>query len=108
MPGNIVDYHPLDNIKLPKNCYRPPMLPTVAWNPWTDVRRRDDIAALNISFPFGIMPDSTSREIIQNYNAATTYVDDLIGQLLEKVDDNTIIVLIGDHGAVIDRLRCKT
>lgn len=39
------------------------------------------------------------RKIIQHYNAATTYTDDLIGELLEKIDDdNTIVVLIGDHG----------
>jgi len=28
-------------------------LPTVAWNPWTDLREREDVAALNVSFPFG-------------------------------------------------------
>jgi hypothetical protein len=28
----------------------------VAWNPWTDLRERDDVAALNISFPFGPIP----------------------------------------------------
>jgi hypothetical protein len=28
----------------------------VAWNPWTDLREREDVAALNVSFPFGPMP----------------------------------------------------
>lgn len=97
-PIEYLDYHPLSKVKLPENCYRPPLLPTVAWNPWTDVRQRDDIAALNISFPFGPMLDNFTQKIIQHYSAATTYLDDLIGQLLQKVDENTIIILIGDHG----------
>lgn len=102
MSINIVlfsDYHPIDKIKLPKFRNRPPLLPSVAWNPWTDVRKRDDIASLNISFPFGPIPDDTTRMIIQSYNAAVTYVDDLIGQLLAHVNvSDTVIVLTSDHG----------
>lgn len=92
------EYHPIENVTLPANRWRPSLLPTVAWNPWTDIRDRDDIAALNVSFPFGPMPDEMTKKIIQHYNAATTYIDDLIGQLLSYVDNNTIIVLTGDHG----------
>lgn len=73
----------------------------MAWNPWTDLRDRDDIASLNLPVPFGPMPANTSKQIIQNYNAAVSYVDDLIGQLLRKIDKNTIVVLVGDHGNFI-------
>lgn len=84
---------------MPTFCDRPSLMPTVAWNPWIDLRKRDDIATLNISFPFGRMPDDMTRKILQGYNAAVTYVDDLIGQLLSHInDDNTVTVLIGDHG----------
>jgi hypothetical protein len=41
---------------LPSARWRPSALPTVAWNPWTDLREREDVAALNVSFPFGPMP----------------------------------------------------
>lgn len=74
-------------------------MPAVAWNPWLDVKNRDDISKLNILFPFGNMPDDVTQQIIQAYNAATTYIDDLIGQLLAKVDlQKTIVVLTSDHG----------
>lgn len=92
------EYHPENNVSLPKNHWRPSALPTVAWNPWTDLRLRDDIKKLNLPFPFGPMPDKTTLKIRQSYAASTTYVDDLIGQLLRSVDNNTIIVLFGDHG----------
>lgn len=36
---------------LPKN------LPRVAWNPWTDLREREDVQTLNVSFPYGPVPD---------------------------------------------------
>lgn len=53
---------------------------------------------LNISFPFGPMPDEVISKIIQAYNSATTYIDDQIGQLLSHTDNNTIVVITGDHG----------
>lgn len=94
----LVELHPLENIVLPAVREMPYALSTIAWNPWTDVRDREDIVKLNISFPYGVMPDDTMRKIIQSYNAAISYVDDLIGELLQNVDDNTIIVLTSDHG----------
>lgn len=34
----------------------PKLLPPVAYNPWTDVRKRDDVQKLHISFPYGPIP----------------------------------------------------
>ncbi|EFA00827.1 iduronate 2-sulfatase [Tribolium castaneum] len=97
-PVEYLDYHQ-GEVELPVNRWRPPLLPTVAWNPWLDVKNRDDIKKLNISFPFGGMPDNVTKEIIRNYNAATSYIDSLVGSLLDEVDsNNTIIVLTSDHG----------
>lgn len=44
-----------------------------------------------------------SWQSMNSFFAAVTYVDDLIGEVLEAVvdndlDENTIIALIGDHG----------
>ncbi|XP_039299531.1 ulvan-active sulfatase-like [Nilaparvata lugens] len=49
------------------------------------------------------MPVDWMKSIIQSYNAAVTYIDELIGELLltlenEGLDNNTIVALIGDHG----------
>ncbi|MBR9999590.1 MAG: sulfatase [Cyclobacteriaceae bacterium] len=51
----------------------------------------------------GRLPDPLQRELIHGYYAAVTFIDDLIGMLLEELDvlgirDHTIIVLWGDHG----------
>ncbi|XP_039299359.1 LOW QUALITY PROTEIN: iduronate 2-sulfatase-like [Nilaparvata lugens] len=96
-------YHPLENVPLPDNRQRPYGSPTVAWNPWNDLRERDDIAKLKLLFPFQPMPVDWMKSIIQSYNAAVTYIDELIGELLltlenEGLDNNTIVALIGDHG----------
>ena len=49
------------------------------------------------------MDEDIQRRIIHGYYACTSYIDDLVGMLLDKLeekglDQNTIIVLWGDHG----------
>lgn len=95
---DFAEHHPIEDVILPRNRWRPSLLPTVAWNPWTDVRKRKDVAKLKISFPFGQMPDDALKKIIQSYDASVTYIDDLLGQLLNNVDNDTIIVVTSDHG----------
>ncbi|XP_077297874.1 iduronate 2-sulfatase isoform X2 [Arctopsyche grandis] len=98
-PKEYLEYYPMKNISLPSMPFRPPTLPTVAWNPWLDIRDREDIKRLNIPTPFGQMPDIWSLKIKQSYYAAISYVDDLIGKILRHVNmNNTIIVLTSDHG----------
>lgn len=50
------EYHPINKVKLPKNRIKSYGLPDVAWNPWTDLRERDDIASLNLTFPYERIP----------------------------------------------------
>ncbi|XP_066152556.1 iduronate 2-sulfatase isoform X1 [Euwallacea fornicatus] len=98
-PEHFLDLHPLSNISLPVNRMIPPSLPTIAWNPWIDIRTRDDMKKLKIPFPYGPMNDEITKQIIQAYYASVSYVDELIGKVLREVDlDNTIVVLTGDHG----------
>ena len=67
-----------------------------------DVRSRHDVGNLNLSFPYGKVPSVFAREIRQHYFAATSYVDDLIGELLEAAatygGDDLIVSLHSDHG----------
>lgn len=100
-PVRFIDYYPIDTVPMPSNENYPKGLPSVAWNPWNDLRRRDDIRELNISFPYGPIPKFYARYIRQGYYAATTYVDSLIGYILAKVESHfpdTIVALLGDHG----------
>lgn len=93
------DKVPLQDILPPSFPNIPKLMPEVAWQPWTDVRRRDDIKRLNIPFPYGTMPSNWTLRIKQSYVAASLYVDNLIGKLLHHIDmRKTIVVLTSDHG----------
>lgn len=53
--------------------------------------------------PDGNFPEDYQKELIHGYYAATSYIDDMVGLLLKKLDElglseNTIVVLWGDHG----------
>lgn len=48
--------YPIDQMALAPDPDVPKLLPPVAYNPWSDVRRRDDVQKLNISFPYGPIP----------------------------------------------------
>lgn len=98
-PISYLDLHDVQKFDEPQFNYVPYDLPTVAFNPYTDIRHRSDVRALNISFPFGPMPHPYGMRLRQAYYAAVSYVDDLIGDLLSAVDLNeTVVVLTGDHG----------
>ncbi|CAH0382760.1 unnamed protein product [Bemisia tabaci] len=102
-PHEYLRFHPFDNVSVPALRQKPIDLPSVAWNPWTDVRDRDDIKALNVSFPYGRMKDKWVRLIRQSYFAAVSYIDDLIGHLLSSLsasglEKDTIVLLTSDHG----------
>jgi iduronate 2-sulfatase len=54
-------------------------------------------------FLSSIVPDDYARLVIQSYYAAVSYIDDLVGQMLSELkavglSNNTIILLVGDHG----------
>jgi iduronate 2-sulfatase len=47
--------------------------------------------------------DDYARLVVQSYYAAVSYIDDLVGQMLSELEavglsNNTIILLVGDHG----------
>ncbi|XP_053675694.1 iduronate 2-sulfatase [Anopheles nili] len=98
-PLKYLNLHPVSKFTSLDLDYPPYGLPSVAWSSFLDVRNRDDFQRLNVSFPFGRVPEDFKLRIRQHYYAAVTYVDELIGQLLKAIDEsNTIIALISDHG----------
>ena len=107
------------NISLPPNHRRPRLLPPVAWNPYTSLRRREDVARTRPGWPWGPLEPRLGRRIIQvtaavilcsvqytiytvqGYYSAVTYVDWLVGRLVAAVDSvagETVVVLTSDHG----------
>ncbi|XP_063046596.1 iduronate 2-sulfatase [Engraulis encrasicolus] len=103
IPQEFLELYPLDKITLPSDLDVPQRLPPVAYNPWTDLREREDVQALNISFPYGPIPKDFQLQIRQHYFASVSYVDAQVGKLLNTLDDlgfgeNTIVVFTSDHG----------
>ncbi|XP_075043431.1 iduronate 2-sulfatase [Mixophyes fleayi] len=102
-PKEFLKLYPIGNISLVPDPDVPKNLPPVAYNPWTDIRKREDVQALNISFPYGPIPPHFQRLIRQSYFASVSYLDGQVGQLLSAVEDlglsnDTIIVFASDHG----------
>ncbi|XP_064374327.1 iduronate 2-sulfatase isoform X2 [Dromaius novaehollandiae] len=102
-PQEFLKLYPLENITLAPDPWVPERLPSVAYNPWTDIRQRDDVKVLNVSFPYGPLPEDFQRQIRQSYYAAVSYLDMQVGRLLNALDDiglsnSTMVVFTADHG----------
>ncbi|XP_062440484.1 iduronate 2-sulfatase [Rhea pennata] len=102
-PQEFLKLYPLENITLAPDPWVPERLPSVAYNPWMDIRQRDDVKALNVSFPYGPLPEDFQRQIRQSYYAAVSYLDMQVGLLLNALDDvglsnSTMVVFTADHG----------
>ncbi|KAK2903808.1 iduronate 2-sulfatase [Channa argus] len=103
IPQEYLSLYPLEEMTLAPDPDVPRRLPPVAYNPWTDVRKRDDVQKLNISFPYGPVPKDFQLRIRQHYYAAVSFMDAQVGRLLSTLDelrlaDNTVVVFTSDHG----------
>ncbi|KAM3612728.1 uncharacterized protein V6R79_013420 [Siganus canaliculatus] len=103
IPQEYLSLYPIDQMTLAPDPIVPKLLPPVAYNPWTDVRKRDDVQKLNISFPYGPMPKDFQLRVRQHYFAAVSYVDAQVGRLLSALEelglaDSTMVVFTSDHG----------
>lgn len=89
-------YDPAE-IPLPETTSFSANVPKYAQHDWPELRGYTDIA------PEGLLPSDLTRELRHGYYASTSYVDALIGNLLQKLKElelehHTIIVLWSDHG----------
>ncbi|XP_019939410.1 iduronate 2-sulfatase [Paralichthys olivaceus] len=103
IPREYLSLYPLEEMTLAPDPSVPKLLPPVAYNPWTDVRKRDDVQKLNISFPYGPIPKDFQLRLRQHYYAAVSYMDAQVGRLLSTLDDlrladDTMVVFTSDHG----------
>ncbi|XP_019509712.1 PREDICTED: iduronate 2-sulfatase [Hipposideros armiger] len=102
-PQEFQRLYPLENISLAPDPQVPAGLPPVAYNPWMDIRQREDVQALNLSVPYGPIPVDFQRKIRQSYFACVSYLDSQVGQLLSALEalqlaTSTIIAFTSDHG----------
>ncbi len=102
-PEEYLGLYPLESIDIAPNAFYSKTQPPVAWNPFMDIRRREDISALKLPFPYGPVPEEYHYLIRQSYYAATTFMDYELGRVLAGLEKagfagNTIITFISDHG----------
>jgi len=96
-PKKYFDLYPLESIKLAKNPNMSENAPQSAFTNWPELRKY-------VGMPKkGPMPDSLAKKLIRGYCASASYSDALVGKILKNLkeldlDENTIVVLIGDHG----------
>ena len=88
-PKKYFDMYSIDDIKLPR----------------TPPDDRDDIPPIALTFAESDakLTDLLRRQAILAYHAATTFMDAQLGVVLDALDrnklwDNTVVVLFGDHG----------
>ncbi len=97
-PKKYWDLYDREKIKLAENNFPPQQVPPIAMQVfWNEARAQSDVPGVD-----SILPEQ-QREMKHGYFACISYVDALVGRLLDELDrlgltENTIIMLWGDHG----------
>lgn len=96
-PKKYWDLYERKNIKLPKNYTQPKSTPKKTFHNFSELRKYKRIPKK------GDLQEDLAKELIHGYYACVSYIDAQIGIVLDelerlKLEENTIIVLLGDHG----------
>jgi len=97
-PAKYWDLYDESDINLDSLADFPETAPREAWHDWGELRHYDDVPPAPAN-----LPDEMARKLIHGYYAAVSYTDAQVGRVLaglreSGLADNTIVVLIGDHG----------
>jgi len=103
VPKKYWDLYDEAGLPLPTRTVRPEGAPPYAVKYGTEIDQYVPIPEKVTEEPF---PDSLTRKLIHGYYAGVSYVDSQIGKVLDELasldlDDNTIVVLWGDHGYML-------
>lgn len=104
VPKRYWDLYDEDALPMPgKDAVRPENAPPYAVKHGDEIDQYIPVPAQVTDEPFA---DSLARKLIHGYYASTSYVDAQIGKVLEGLhalglDENTIVVLWGDHGYML-------
>ena len=96
-PKRYWDLYAEEDIEVPDNYFPPSNAPDGAVHTFGELRSYHGIPNS------GILSEDEARELIHGYYACVSYTDAQIGKVLDELkrlglDDNTIVVLWGDHG----------
>ncbi len=97
VPAKYWDLYDEKNIELPKNYFWPVNAPLQEQFQFDEIRKYQHVPQQ------GPIPDSLALKLVHGYKASVSYVDAMIGKVINKLKangtyDNTLIVLLGDHG----------
>ncbi|WP_262248534.1 sulfatase [Parapedobacter soli] len=106
VPQKYWDLYDESKLPLPTLTTRPEGAPLYAVKYGTEIDQYVPIPEKVTAEPF---PDSLTRKLIHGYYAAVSYVDNQIGTVLNELvaldlDENTIVVLWGDHGYMLGEM----
>ena len=96
-PQKYWDLYGRKNIQLPQHRFLPTDVPSQALHNFGELRHYYSVPAE------GPVSDTMAIALIHGYYACVSYTDALIGQVLQalerlELDQNTIVILWGDHG----------
>ena len=97
-PKKYWDLYDRNALALADNPYAPKGVPHQAMHEWNELR--NGYGGIPKEGP---VSDELARILIHGYYACVSYTDKLIGDLLDElerldIEDNTIVILVGDHG----------
>lgn len=96
-PKKYWDLYDRNDIKLPESYIQPESTPKQAFHNYGELRNYGNIPRK------GKISDDLAKELIHGYYACISYVDAQIGLVLDELkrlelEDDTIVILWGDHG----------
>jgi iduronate 2-sulfatase len=96
-PAKYWDLYDSTKISLPANYLQPETTPKEAFHNFGELRHYSGVPAS------GPVSDELANKLIHGYYATVSYTDALIGQVLSELqnlglEENTIVILWGDHG----------
>ncbi|MGB5419830.1 sulfatase [Algibacter sp.] len=96
-PKKYWDLYDRGIIELPESYMQPKSTPKQAFHNYGELRNYGNIPKK------GDLPESLAKELIHGYYACVSYVDAQIGLVLDELkrlelEDDTIVILWGDHG----------
>jgi iduronate 2-sulfatase len=97
-PKKYWDLYDPAKIELADNPYKPKGAPSNAMHEWNELRNGYSGIPLE-----GNVSDELARTLIHGYYACVSYTDAMVGKVLNELDrlgmrDNTVVILMGDHG----------
>lgn len=102
VPKKYWDLYDRDNLPLAPNPFVPEQSPIMSMNSMYELRGYDGFSGLKHPTE-NEMAEDTARILKHGYYASVSYVDALLGNIIQhlkdlEIYDNTIIIIWGDHG----------